>query len=294
MRKPFVAILLFALVAACSGATPSPSVDRPTSNPTPNPSATAQPVAEFYLRAWYTQALPPPSTFNWLPLATIADGVAIDGNVAIPAIFPGPLLIIPFARSITAAGTDAIAAEAERLGLLGETTDFTDGTIMPGSQTGHLQIVVDGVTHDLIGNPGHIVTCQAGECVPDAGSPEAFAAFWQEILNLDGLIPSELGPTNEYEPERVAVLFVAPADGQGIQQQQMAWPLDESFETVGVEFPGVEGARCRTYTTDDLAGVLPALVTANQLTIFHDQADSQRSAIAVVVVPGADSPCPEA
>jgi hypothetical protein len=301
MRKTFVGILLTALVAACSGVGPSPSVDlptpapstNPTSNPTPeaSPSPSLEPVAEFYLRAWNTQALPPPSTFNWLPLATIADGVAIDGNVAIPAIFPGPLLIVPFARSITEAGTDAIAAEAERLGLLGDTTDFTGGTTMPGSRTGHIQIVVDGVTHDLIGNPDMVVPCQGGQCNAEAGSPEAFSAFWQEILNLDGLIPSELGPSSAYEPERVAVLFVPPADGQGMQQQQVMWPLDETFDTVGEV--AASGARCSTYSDEDLAQLQPILEAANQLTIFIDSAADQRSLVAVVVVPGDVSPCPD-
>ena len=307
MRKTFVGILLTALVAACSGAAPSPSViqptpapssnssSNPTSNPTPEPPASPSPdlAAAFYLRAWYTQALPPQSTFNWLPLVTIDNGIALDGNVAIPAIFPGPLLIQPFARPITEAGTDAIAAEAERLGLLGETTDFTDGTILPGSKTGELQIVVDGVTHDLIGNPGQVTTCQVGECVADPGSPEAFAAFWQKILYLDGWIADELGPSSEYQPERVAVLFVAPANGEGMQQQQVLWPLEETFDTVGVEFPGEAGTRCRTYAGNDLATLLPILQDGNQLTIFHDADDNRRSAATVVVVPGADSPCPD-
>jgi hypothetical protein len=307
MRKTFVGILLTALVAACSGAAPSPSVDRPTpapssnptanptSNPTPepSPSPSTEPSAAFYLRAWYTQALPPQFTFNWLPLVTIDNGVALDGNVAIPAIFPGPLLIQPIARSITEAGTDAIAAEAERLGLLGGTTDFADGTILPGSKTGQIQIVIDGVTHDLIGNPGEIVTCQSGECVADPGSAQAFAVFWQEILFLDGWIADELGPSGDYQPERVAVLFVAPANGEGMQQQQVLWPLEETFDTVGVEFPGEAGSRCRTYAGDDLATLLPFLQDGNQLTIFHDLDDNQRSAVTVVVVPGAESPCPD-
>jgi hypothetical protein len=304
MRKTFVGILLTAVVAACSGAAPSPSVDRPTpapssnstSSPTSNPtleppaSPTTEPSTAFYLRAWYTQALPPQFTFNWLPLVTVDNGIALDGNVAIPAIFPGPLLIQPFARPITEAGTDAIAAEAERLGLLGDTTDFTGGATMPGSKTGQLQIVVDGVTHDLIGNPDMVVPCQGGQCNAEAGSPEAFAAFWQEILNLDGWIADELGPSSEYQPERVAVLFVAPANGEGMQQQQVLWPLDENFDTVGVEYPG---GRCRTYSGDELATLLPVLQNGNQLTIFHDADNGQRSAVTVVVVPGADSPCPD-
>ncbi len=118
---------------------------------------------------------------------TISDGIALDGNVAVPAIYPGPLLIVPFSRTITEAGTDAIAAEAERLGLLGGETDFTGGTAMPGSRTGRLVLVIDGVTYELVGNPDETTPCSGDECNDMAGTPEAFAAFWQEIMQLDSV-----------------------------------------------------------------------------------------------------------
>ena len=288
-------LILAALVAtACGGGGPAPSSPSPgpTANPSPDPST--QPPAGFYLRAWYTQALPPPSTFAWLPMLTIDQGIAIDGNVAVPAIYPGPLLIIPNARQISDAGIAAIVDEARRLGLLGEETDFTGGVVMPGARVGQLQIVVDGVTYDLLGNPDALVPCPGVRCDAEVGSPEAFAAFWQELSFLDPWLGGELGATVAYEPERLAVLFTDPvAPEPGLGQQPQTWPLDVTFAAVGVEYPGNVGSRCLTLRGEDLAAVLPVLRAANQLSVFLDTDDDQRSVMAVVVVPGAESPCPD-
>ncbi len=294
MRIRLGLILLVAIVAACGGGGPNPS-SNPSPSPTPNPSpdASPQPPAGFYLRAWHTQALPPPSTFSWLPMLTIDQGIAIDGNVAVPAIYPGPLLILPNARQISEAGIAAIVDEAQRLGLLGEVTDFTGGGAMPGARFGQLRIVVDGVVHDLVGNPDAVVRCQGGRCEAEVGSPEAFAAFWQELSFLDPWLGGQLGAPVVYEPERLAVLFIQPAPEPGLEQQLATWPLDQTFHEIGIEFPGQQGLRCVTLAGEDLEQVMPVLRGANQLTVFHDSVDTQRSAMAVVVVPGAESPCPD-
>ena len=268
------------------------SNDRPAPPQRLHPGPARAPVG-FYLRAEYSQALPPINTFNWLPVLTISDGVAIDGNVAVPAIYPGPLLITPFARTITQAGTDAIAAEAARLGLLSGETDFTGGGAMPGSRTGTLSMVIDGVTYELFGNPDAATPCSGDECNDMAGTPEAFAAFWQEIQQLDQWLADDLGPLGDYTPERVAVLLFPPQPGEGIVPEQQTWPLAAPFSETGVAYPGVEGARCVTLSGDDLATALPALMAGNELTVFHDSVDDQAQAKAVVVVPGATSPCPD-
>lgn len=227
-------------------------------------------------------------------MLTIKDGIAIDGNVAVPAIYPGPLLIVPFSRSISAAGIAAIVDEARRLGLLGDVTDFTGDSVMPGSRVGQIRLVVDGLTYDLVGNPDLAVRCGGARCQADAGSPEAFGAFWQELTFLDSWVGTELGAPGQYTPERLAVLFTDPARPEpGLEQQLATWPLDETFHVIGVDFPGQAGARCVTLSGDDLDTVLPVLLRANQLTVFNDTVDTLRSAIAVVVVPGADSPCPD-
>jgi hypothetical protein len=313
MRKIWALGLVALIAAACATpqassapatssaappATASPAA--PTNGPASLPPETPGPVTSptsapegFYLRAYYGQSLPPLFTFGWLPLATISDGLAIDGNVAVPAIYPGPLLIVPFARTITELGTDSIAAEAERLGLLSGETDFTGGNAPPGSRLGNLVMVIDGVTYELVGNPDVTTPCSGDECNDMPGTPEAYAAFWQELTQLDPWLASELGPLEDYTPERVAVLLYPPQPAEGVVPDQQAWPLDAPFSETGVSYPGEEGANCVTLAGDDLDAVLPALVDGNELTIFHDSADEQRQAKAVVVVPGAPSPCPD-
>jgi hypothetical protein len=110
-----------------AGAPRPPPADVPlhrgTSTPSPSPSPAPSGSSSangFYLRAWQTQALAPQYTFAWLPLATISDGKFIDGMVAVPAIYPGPLWVGPSVRRSAPKGIDAIVAEARKQGLLGQ------------------------------------------------------------------------------------------------------------------------------------------------------------------------------
>lgn len=301
MRKPTAALLLLAtLLVACSVAPgqrapsplPSPS-SSPSVSPTPLPSPTSPPGAGFYLRAWYTQALPPGATFGWLPVVTIADGTVIDGNVAIDMIYPGPLVIVPNARSISDAGMAAIVDHARQLGLLGDVSDFTGEGAMPGARLGQLELLVDGVRYNLVGAPDGAVPCAGPGCQVLPSTPEAFTMFWGDLMNLDAWIPTELGPTARYQPERVAVLLTAAGEPSGLGQRPVTWPLESTFEDVGVAFPGQAGARCITLSGADLATVWPALMDANQLTVFVDSTAVSRSAVIAVLVPGEDSPCPD-
>jgi hypothetical protein len=279
--------------------TPSPSPSLPPS-PTPSPSPTPKPTpsstigSSFYLRAWYTQALAPRYTFSWLPMLTIVDGKAIDGNVAIPMIYPGPLMVLPVERWITDAGTGAILDEARRLGLLTGSGDFTGGHPMAGGRLAQLELIVDGQRYDLTGDPSLVVNCTDGRCDAEPGTPEAFAAFWQELGNLDAWLGDELGQSSQYKPERLAILLTAAAaDEPPLTPLPMTWPLDTPLDRVGVPFPGEAGARCLTVTGDDLAVLLPMLQSANQLSTFVDAAGNKRAPVVAVLVPGEDSPCPD-
>lgn len=297
-------LLLLAGCTAGPGATgspsptpgsPSPTPGAPSPTPTPATPAPATPTpdAGFYLRTWLSQALPPPQTFGWLPMLTISEGKVIDGNVAVPAIYPGPLLILPFEREITADGQLSVVDEARRLGLLSDATDFTGDGVAPGSQLGHIELVVDGVRRELVGDPGLSVPCDAqNRCVADPATPAAFAAFWQQLSYLDGWIANELGPTLTYQPERLAVL-VQPAlpDPDGLQRQVVAWPLDTDFAEFGQPFAANPDMRCATVAGDELEILLPVLNAANQLTVFIDGQDAAGSLVARAVVPGEPSPC---
>ena len=116
----------------------------------------------------------------------------INGNVAVPAIYPGPLLIMPLSSTISDAGIAKIIAEATRLGLLGDETDFTGDSAMPGAKLGQLEITADGKTYQLTGNPDYQIVCITAPCEGAPGSPEAFAAFWRDVTMLDTWLPDEL------------------------------------------------------------------------------------------------------
>jgi len=150
----------------------------------------------FYLRSWQTQALAPQYTFDSLPLVTISDGQFIDGMVAVPAIYPGPLWTGLSARPISANGIDAIVVEARKQGLLGTKSDFADQT-MAGAALGHIRLIVDGKTYDLTGDPDALTRCR---CVPESGTSAAFAAFWQKLSDLDAWLPAELAAPLRMSP----------------------------------------------------------------------------------------------
>lgn len=302
MIKPITALVALALfAAACTGGTtasptPPPSASTPPTvapSPTASPSPSASPAAGLYLRAWQTQALPPSSSFLTAPLLTVSDGVLIDNNVAIPMIFPGPLLILPNASPITADGEKAIVDQARELGLLDGPTDFTGGSVMPGGVTGNLLLTADGTTYELLGNPDKLVMCNDKPCPVDPGTPEAFGAFWWLLQNTSSWLGGNLGPSAQYQPQRLAVLVVAPAAANGgITTNEMAWPLAD-FATFGVALPGGQATSCATVFGDDLSELMPVLKNANQMTVFVDSTGAKQSLNVRALVPQEPSPCPD-
>lgn len=289
----FVAMLIFTACTAVPAASPSP-LPSPSPSFQPEISPTPSATSTFYLRAWHSQALPPRETFPWLPMLTVADGMVIDGNVAVPAIYPGPLMITPIAVPISEEGTAAIAAEAERLGLLDGRTDFTGDGTAPGSRTAQLEMIVDGTTYNLSGIPDTPVPCDAGLCDAEPGSPAAFSAFWQELAAYQEWLQPHLGASDQYLPERIALLLTAPPPTEpGISPAPVRWPFDTPLAQAGVEFPAGGDERCVTLTDEALAAMLPLLQSATQLSVFVDGDGTQAGALARVLVPQEPSPCPD-
>jgi hypothetical protein len=277
----FGAVIAAVLVAGCtagSGAGPTAEPSSPDGPP---------PAGGFYLRAWQTQALAPQYTFAWLPVTTIANGIYIDGQIAVPAIYPGPLWAGPVARSISQKGIDAIVAEARRLEMLGSRTDFIESPAA-GSILGHIDLAVDGKVYNLTGDPSLLARCR---CIPDPGTPAAFAAFWQRLTDLAGWLPDELGPSEPYEPSRIAVLTVPPSGpATGITANEVTWPLATPFADFG-EPMGSETMRCGVVWGTDLAVLLPLVKTSSQLTRFVDSRGARISLQVRALVPDEPSPC---
>ncbi|MGD0862104.1 MAG: hypothetical protein ABSA21_05020 [Candidatus Limnocylindrales bacterium] len=284
-----ISLLMAGCVSAGAGESPIPS---PSPSTPASPSASAAPsgpssAGGFYLRAWQTQALAPQYTFTWLPVATISDGEFIDGMVAVPAIYPGPLWVGLNAQPINADGIAAIVAEARKDGLLGSTSDFT-ATPMAGAVTAHIQMVVDGKTYELVGDPDALTRCR---CIPDPGTSGAFAEFWQKLTGLAMWLPDELGQSSPYEPTSLAVLAMPATEAtSGITPQEVAWPLATPFSRFGTAM-GNDSYRCAVVTGADLAALEPVVKQANQLTRFVDDAKVKDSLLVRVMVPGEPGPC---
>jgi hypothetical protein len=282
-------LLATAALAGCvaSGGVASnvPASSVPAGSATVGPVGSA-PAGGFYLQAWQTQALAPQNTFGWLPAVTIADGQYIDGRVAVPMIYPGPLYIGLSERSISANGISAIAAEARADGLLGDKSDFSASALV-GSITAHIRLVVDGVTRDLTGP----LPTDASTTFTAPGTASAFTAFWNRLGTIDTWLSAELGQSETYPPARIAVLVAPPADAPAaITVKEVAWPLASPFSTFGAPFGG-SVYRCAAVTGGDLAKLLPVVQASNALTRFVDSTGAKMSLQVRVLLPGEASPC---
>jgi hypothetical protein len=284
---PSVALFVAAVVAAGCVAGSSGASQAPTpsgSTPTESIPSGSTSVNGFYLRAWTEQALAPWYTFGNLPSVTIADGHYINGVVAVPAIYPGPIYVGLSTRSISDAGIAAIVDEARKDGMLGSKSDFT-GTPMPGSIQAHIEMTVGGVTHELTGP-----TSSDGTTSTEPTTAGAFVAFQARIGSLEAWLGSELGQSATFSPASLAVMLTPPVDAQGgIAAKETAWPLDSTFATFGKAFGGTY--RCATVTGGDLAKLLPIVQGSNQLTRFVDSSGAKMSLQTRVLVPGESGPC---
>lgn len=270
------------LLAACSGAAPSPT-------PVPSPPADAT----FLLRITTVQALPPSATFGWGPQLVITiDGRVLQGG-AVAAIFPGPLLQPIFARQLSANGWAKVVASARAAGLLTGASDFTGGQMPPGSAATRLQIVADGRMYEMTGDPSRVIQCVTAPCIPAPGTPEAFAGFINAISDPASLVgAAELGPDLPYVPEGYAVLVGAAPDDQGLTQPPIVWPLAAGLAAFGKPLADGSGGRCGLATGADAAALHGPFGAANQLTPWRDSLDGSLHGLTVrTLLPGDGNPC---
>lgn len=301
-----VLVVSAVLVAGCTGvaATPSPqSSTQPTPSlavgptpvmPTPTPAPTA-PVAPsagpdaqgFWLRLTTTQALAPINLFGRLdPVVITGDGRVVTGG-AVPAVFPGPLVIPLVSRQLTDAGRTAILKLATDLGLLGRQTDFVGGPPLAGGVMGHVQISVNGKLVELTGLPG--VQCATSPCAPAPATPEAFSLFWQRMLDLSWL-GAELGPDAPYSPAAYSVLVGRmPMPQGGINPVVVDWPLPDQLATMGIDVG--QGYRCATFAGAAVALLKAVFDRSNQLTAFNQDPpfNAAYGLTVVPLVPGQDA-----
>ena len=145
--------------------------------------------------------------------------------------------------------------------------DFVPSDTMPGASLGRIEIVVDGVLHDLTGDPSRVMVCVTTPCDPAPGTPEAFGAFWASLSDLTWLA-GDLGEEAPYVADSYALLIgVEPADGPGIGPAVATWPLKQQpIATLGKPVGSAPTPRCGTVREPDATFLRPSLEAANQLT----------------------------
>jgi hypothetical protein len=234
------------------------------------------------------QAIPPDNLFAVPPTAIITGDGQYLVQGAVPAIFPGPLVMPLFGRQVSDAGRAQIVAWADELGLLSGKTDFMGDGSLPGGITGKIELTVDGRLVALTGLP------DAASPDPKPGSPEAFGELWRRISSLPQTLPGELGPEVPYTPTAYAILVGPPPDPQdGLTSGVMDWPLETPLATFGG--PVQDGTyRCGLVEGDDAATLTPALAQANQLTMWtQDPEFSVAYGLTVRPIVAGENPCAE-
>jgi hypothetical protein len=285
-----LALAIALAVSACTGAGGTGSVGSaaPSGSPEPQPTTVATgPGHDFYLRVWQTQALAPQYTLGWLPQVTIADGWFYDGMIVVPMVYPGTIYNSVSRRSISDAGIAAIAAAADKAGLLGKTTTF--GTVPPGGATCHVTMIVAGVTHELSG------ACAADDPLATAspGTAQAFGDFVSKMQTLPLWLTADLGESKSWDPGSIVVLASPPTAvdaGSPITPGQAKWPLAVAFSRFG-SAAGSTDIRCAVVSGGDMAALLPAILDGNALTRYSDSEGVAKSLVARPLLPGEPSPC---
>lgn len=284
------------LVAACSNgapATPSsspsaPGPGLPTAAPTPGPVG-------FLVRASWTQALPPRSTFGNLPVLVVTTDGRVLTQGAVIEIYPGPLVAPVVERLISPKGVAALIGAAKDAGILRQGADFTSGAMPLGAAAARLQIVVDGATYDLVGDANAAVPCPPSEACPDAvpGTPAAFARFWYQLLDLAGWLAPELGTERAHVPASYAVI-VGPPPEPWPGAAPMVWPVAEpALGAFGGPVRGEPGTRCGIAAGEVAAALHRLFAGATQLTPFVATASASSTHGLTVrpLLPGDEDPC---
>ena len=251
--------------SAAPTAVPTPSVTPAPSGDDPTPPASADPSAQgYWLRAWYTQALPPLNVFGMTDAVVIThDGIAVV-STPVPAIFPGPAVIPLGGRQLTRAGLDKIVATAKELGLLGATKDF-GAPSMPGAAVAHIALIVDGKPVEITGDANATIECVKAPCNPPAGSPAAFGELWRDLANLDWL-GADAAAQQPYAPPVYSVLVgQAPKPDANLGANIVVWPLATPIASFGTSVANGT-ARCGTLAGVDADRLRAALAKADSLT----------------------------
>lgn len=101
----------------------------------------------------------------------------------------------------------------------------------------------------------------------------ALASFRDLLFDLQSWLPEgAVGPEELLRPDRVRVYVVPPVEAPepGLEQPEVAWPLDAPLAGFGTPLEGSPDVRCGAVSGAELETLLPLFERANELTPWKD------------------------
>jgi hypothetical protein len=268
MRQRTVVVLGTAvLVAACqAGATPAPTASPGISHPTG--------AADLVVRIENGGGFVPPTyQVRQLPWLSIYG----DGRVMVPGpqieIYPGPAVPNVVTFRISEEGLQKVLEEALAAGLLGADAHYDYPGIADAGTTTFTVVA---------GGKRHVVSAYAlseGGAMDSQLDPETLRArtallkFQERALDLRSWLGAAvIEPESAYRFAALRI-FVAPPQpaDQDLQPSFLNWPLATPLASFGapVVAPSLGDARCAVVSGDELATLLPAVQSSNELTLWR-------------------------
>jgi hypothetical protein len=283
-----VALVTFAVlfIAACGsaddGGSNAGNAASPTATTNASPSPAASPAvtgiehptgaSELVLLIENTGGL----TGAYLAL-TALPVVAVygDGTVLSPdagwATYPGPALAPVWATRLTEEGVQAILAEAEAAGLLGDDAQYTDVPVSDAPTT-RFTVNAGGRTTRVAAYALGFESQLPNVDVPDREARAELQEFVDQMTDLPSWLPPAAIVERDvpYEPERLQVISQAADESAdpAVETGELDWPLATPLPSFGEPYL-LARSRCAVVEGADLNVLLPLLRDATAVTRWN-------------------------
>ena len=293
----FVTPAVATFLASCGDDSTGPGATTPdtgtpgtggSSPDTTSPTGIAHPTGadQAILRLGYEGGfMTADAIFSQSPSVVITgDGLVITPG-AVPAIYPGPLVMPYFQRTIDEAGIQTVLAEAQKAGLLASPPDYTlpDGIGIADAPDTVLVVQANGARYE---HRAYALDITAGDATASTPARDAFSGFVAALGDLATLVGAEhLGsdqplvpttyrlratPVEPPAPVDTAAGGTAPLEPQPTVQP---WPS-------GTGVALADASECVLADASKLGDVL---ATANQLTWFSEAGVTYSLAVAIAL-----------
>ncbi len=212
-----------------------------------------------------------PIEFNLKALPAISlfgDGrLIVEGPVI--EIYPGPAMPNLQVSRLTEEAIQAILAEAEKAGLLGQDASY-DYPCVADLPTTTFTIAADETTHTVAAYALGFEQGTTGSCggaAVDVVARAKLLEFSNKLGDLRSWLPEgSISAEEQYSPTEMRV-YVRPYQGDPeLEQQPTAWPLEGLLSSFGEPDANLDQARCGVVSGPDIETLLPNAYAANELT----------------------------